>query len=311
MNIQQVQYVLAVAEFRHFETAAEKCFVTQSTLSTMISRFEDEIGIKIFDRRKKPVEISYEGAQLIEQLKVINTELSKFKELTHEIKGEIKGELSIAVIPTIAPFLLPLFIQQFADRFPDLHIEVREQTTAEIIRSLKSRELDIGILSTPLNEKEIEEVKLYDEPFMFYDAGNELSSNSQADQLDMDKLCLLEEGHCMRTQVINLCEMHKLNLHHKLNFDYKAGSIDGLLRFVRANGASTLIPYLATLDFDEKERTHLSEFIEQIPFRSVGLVVHRHFVKKAILKELEADILKSISKVLPQNELKGDMLMPV
>ena len=88
MNIQQVQYVLAVAEFRHFETAAEKCFVTQSTLSTMISRFEDEIGIKIFDRRKKPVEISYEGAQLIEQLKVINTELSKFKELTHEIKGE-------------------------------------------------------------------------------------------------------------------------------------------------------------------------------------------------------------------------------
>jgi LysR family hydrogen peroxide-inducible transcriptional activator len=139
MNIQQFHYILAVAECKHFELASEKCFITQSTLSTMISKFEDQIGIKIFDRKKKPVQITSEGLLVIEQLKLITNNIDQLNELVKEIKGELKGSLTLSVIPTIAPFLLPLFLQDFASKFPNLKITVREETTVEIQRKLKAR----------------------------------------------------------------------------------------------------------------------------------------------------------------------------
>ena len=311
MNVQQIEYVLAVAEIQHFERAAEKCFVTQSTLSTMISRFEDELGIQIFDRKRKPVGLTTEGEILLEQLKKIKQELEQLKELSQEIKGEIKGDLSISVIPTIAPFLLPLFLQGFAQKFPNLNIVVKEQTTAEIMRQIKARDLDIGIISIPVKDPDILEYKLYDEPFLFYDAGHQLKKQIKPSSINANNLCLLEEGHCMRTQVINLCDLHKNNLKSLLNFDYKAGSIDSLLLFVKVNGATTLLPYLATTDFGAEEQKHLSEFNEPTPFRSVGLVVHRHFVKKQILEKLQAEIIEKVRPLLAELELKGEELMPV
>lgn len=312
MNIQQFQYVLAVAEYRHFETAAEACFITQSTLSTMISRFEDEIGIKIFDRKKKPVQITQEGERIIKQLKLINRNVEQLKELSKEIKGDLSGKISVSVIPTIAPFLLPLFLQNFALRLPELDIQVKEQTTEEIIRKLKSRELDIGILSIPVDDPDLVEIHLYDESFMFFDMGRQDERTLiSADDLALNNLCLLEEGHCMRTQVIRLCDLHKTDLHNTLNFDYKAGSIDSLLRFVKANNASTLLPYLATLELSKDEQSHLSEFEKPAPYRSIGLIVHRHFVKDRILQELKKEILASLEDILPQTSLKGEQLLPV
>ena len=153
MNIQQFEYVLALAESRHFETAADRCNITQSTLSTMILKLEDELGILIFDRKKKPLEITPEGSQLIAQLQIITKEINNLTEIVKEIKGEIKGEISIAVIPTIAPYLIPLFITHFAHKFPQLKIHVKEEQTAEIIKNLKQRTLDIGIVSVPINDK--------------------------------------------------------------------------------------------------------------------------------------------------------------
>jgi LysR family hydrogen peroxide-inducible transcriptional activator len=311
MNIHQFQYILAVAENRHFELAAEKCCITQSTLSTMISKFEDEIGILIFDRKKKPVEITTEGLLIIEQLKIIQNNIDQLKEFTKEIKGEIKGNLTLSVIPTIAPFLLPLFLQKFASKFPDLSITVKEQTTSEIIRAIKARELDMGIVSIPILDKDLIEIKLYDEAFIYYDTNKESNDLVSVDAVNMENLCLLEEGHCMRTQVIKLCDIHKKPYSSKLNFEYKAGSIDSLLRFVKANNASTLLPYLSTLDFNETEKKHVSEFSEPIPFRSVGIVVHRHFVKKKLLEILQEDILRQIAAVIPKQELNGLKLMPL
>lgn len=311
MNIQQFQYVLAVAENRHFERAAEACFIGQSTLSTMISRFEEEIGITIFDRKKKPVEVTAEGRLVIEQLQLIDREIGQLRELTKEIKGEVKGNISISVIPTIAPFLLPRFLQGFANKFPDLNIQVKEQTTNEIVRQLKSRVLDIGILSTPLHERDIVELDLYDEPFLFYDAGAEATETPISNPLDVSNLCLLEEGHCMRTQVVNLCDLHKSNLKNTLNFDYKAGSIDSLLRFVRANRASTLLPYLSTIDLPTNDAGKLSPFADPIPFRTIGLVVHRHFVKKRILEALKKEIQEEVVRLLPKKTSVGQQLSPV
>lgn len=311
MNIQQFQYILAVAEYNHFEIAAEKCCITQSTLSTMISKFEDEIGFKIFDRKKKPVQLTNEGKIILEQLTIIVNNIDQLKEITNEVKGEITGSLTLSVIPTIAPFLLPLFLQNFANKFPNLKIKVREETTSEIVRKLKSRELDIGILSVPLNDKEIIEIKLYDEPFLFFDAENEMNEHITFKNIKMKNICLMEEGHCMRTQVLQLCDYDDNQLGSLLNFEYKAGSIDSLLRFVKANKATTLLPHLATIDFSDNEKMHLGNFISPVPYRTVGLVVHRHFVKKKILDVLKQDIIEKITTIISQINIEGERLDPI
>lgn len=311
MNIQQIQYVLALAETRHFERAAERCFVTQSTLSTMISKFEDELGLLIFDRKKKPVSITHEGEQLIEQLKKIDREIHSLNEVTQEIKGEMKGNLSISVIPTIAPFLLPLFLSRFAFKFPELNIEVKEQTTSEILRLIKSRDLDIGIISIPIDDEEITEVHLYDEPFVYFDTKTIQANKIQSHDINLSTLCLLEEGHCMRTQILELCDSYEQQLHSMLNFRFLAGSIDSLLRFVRANQASTLLPYLASIDLSPEEKKKISEFEAPIPYRTVGLVVHKHFVKHKILDMLKMEIKGQVMPKLPKMEKHGKMLRPL
>jgi LysR family hydrogen peroxide-inducible transcriptional activator len=311
MNIQQIQYVLALAETRHFERAAERCFVTQSTLSTMISKFEDELGILIFDRKKKPLSTTHEGEKLIEQLKKIDREIHGLKEVTQEIKGEMKGLLSIAVIPTIAPFLLPAFLSRFAFKFPDLNIEVKEQTTAEILRAVKSRDLDIGIVSIPIDDDEIIEIKLYDEPFVYFNTKNQEPTQIQSHEINLSTLCLLEEGHCMRTQILELCDSYEQQLHSMLNFRFLAGSIDSLLRFVRANEASTLLPYLASLELNPEEQNKISAFKAPVPYRTVGLVVHKHFVKHKILDLLKMEIKGQIQPKLPKIETQGKMLRPL
>lgn len=310
MNIHQFQYILALAEHRHFETAAEKCFISQSTLSTMISKFEDEIGILVFDRKRKPVEVTSEGRFVIEQLKKISKEIESLKEVTNELKGEVKGQLTIAVIPTIAPYVLPLFLHHFASRFPDLHIEVRELTTSEIMRQIKSRDLDIGIVSIPVSDPDIVEYHLYDEPFVFYDAGVRNKKEVKIKQLDLSNLCLLEEGHCMRNQVLELCDFQNHDVNNKLNFRYKAGSIDSLLRFVRSNEASTLLPFLAATELAKEEKRRISRFTDPVPYRSIGLVVHHHFVKHKVRELLEDEIIHRIKPFLPKTKLKGQQLLP-
>lgn len=311
MNIHQFKYVIALAELKHFENAAEKCCISQSTLSTMISKLESELGILIFDRKKKPVQLTSEGEQLIEQMKKIVKEIDELSELSREIKGEISGSLTIAVIPTIAPFLLPLFLHHFAKKFPNLSIEVREQTTSEIVRQLKNRTLDIGIVSIPLKDEILKEYKLYDEPFVFYDTTEQTPKFVSANELDVSNLCLLEEGHCMRTQILELCDYFEKHLYNILNFKFKAGSIDSLLRFVKANNASTLLPFLSTIDLSEVDKNRIRTFTEPQPYRSVGLVVHRHFVKHRVLEMLELEIIEKIKEYMPLQTNEGKQLNPV
>ncbi len=313
MNIQQFEYVLALAESRHFETAADRCHITQSTLSTMISKLEEELGILIFDRKKKPLEITNEGIQLITQMQIIRKEIQNLNEIVKEIKGEIKGEISVSVIPTIAPYLIPLFITQFANKYPQLRIQVKEEQTAEIIKNLKQRTLDIGIVSIPIKDNELIEYPLYNEPFVYYDmALNCLESKSiTAKEVDLSRLCLLEEGHCMRAQVLELCDFHEKHWNRHFNFKYNAGSIDSLLRFVKHNDAATLLPYLAALNLTKEEETKVRHFSEPIPFRSIGLLTHKHFVKKGILEKLKSEILEAVSMQIPKFNTENPPLQPL
>lgn len=311
MNIQQFQYILAVAEHKHFELAAEKCFISQSTLSTMISKFEEELGIKIFDRKKKPVHVTGEGAIIIDKLKEVNTQIGQLKELVKEIKGEIKGRVSISVIPTVSSYLLPLFLHEFAKKHPLLKLEVREQTTEEIIRQLKSRDLDIGIVSTPLSDSMLVETELYREPFVLYDTQATANKRVSVKNIDTSNLWLLEEGHCMRTQALQICNMKKSQPSRIENIDFKAGSIDSLIRFVNANEASTLLPYLSTIHLPLRDAKHIRQFITPVPVRTIGLVVHRHFVKNKVLELLKNEIEEKIKTVLPKSMMKGEAVRPV
>ncbi len=300
MNIQQFQYVLAVVDSKNFELAAERCFVTQSTLSTMIGRLEDEIGIKIFNRKTKPVSLTDEGSQIVNRLRIIINEVDSLENVVQEIKGEMIGELRIGVIPTIAPYLLPLFLSKFASQFPKVKMIIREMTTANIRKALLNRSLDIGILALPIDDPDLIEQELYTEPFMIYDCRKKKAVNKiSINELDYSRLWLLQEGHCLRTQVYQICERSNKSPKNNLNFEFESGSMDSLLRFTKANKGMTIIPYLASLCFSGQEKENILEFKVPSPVRSVGLLTHKFFVKTKLANELQKNIRDSVSKLIP------------
>ena len=309
MNIQQFQYILAVVEHKHFETAAETCFITQSTLSTMINRFEDEIGIKIFNRKTKPVSITKEGSEIIQQIRIIKKEIDSLNNIVQELKGETVGELRIGIIPTIATDLLPLFLSDFASYFPKVKIIVQEMTTFEIQKSLKNRMLDVGILAIPLEDKELVELNLYIEPFLMYDCSLNIKKQTiTIEELDYSKLWLLEEGHCLRTQVEQMCDLS--NKREENNIEFKAGSLGSLLRFTKANKGVTILPYLSSLELSKEDKEKLVPFTYPIPVRSVGLITHQHFVRNKLLNHLQQTIKKVVNPKLPStSEIK--ILKPI
>jgi LysR family hydrogen peroxide-inducible transcriptional activator len=303
MNIQQFNYVLAVVNSKNFEAAADLCFVTQSTLSTMIGRLEDELGVQIFNRKTKPVSITPEGDLIINRLRIIVNEIDSLSNTVQEMKGEIRGALSIGVIPTVAPYLLPLFLTKFASQFPEVNIVVKEMTTPQIQEALKNRTLDVGLVAIPLEDDDLMEYELYTEPFLVYDCREEKSGSAiSIDNLDYSNLWLLQEGHCLRAQVLKICELSSQYPKRDLNFEFESGSMGSLLQFTKASKGITIVPYLASFDFSKKDRKNLVEFSIPTPVRSVGLLTHKFFVKKQLLKVLGAIIRAEVKNLIPETE---------
>lgn len=311
MNLQQIDYVIAVSKYHNFQQAADSCNITQSTLSTMIGKFEDEIGIKIFDRKTKPVTITKEGSEVLTQLKKITQEVDNLKEITQNLKGEISGTINIAVIPTIAPYLLPLFINDFIKKYPSVKFSISELTTSKIIENIKKREIDIAIVSLPLEDKNLIEIPLYDEHFVVYNHQESARTSMDIDELDTEKLWLLEEGHCMRNQIVNICNSNRLKNGIHNNLEYKSGSINTLLKFVNLNKGTTLLPYLSTLDFSREEQNKIVEINGPKLARSIGLVVHPHFIKKKILNSLKEEIMNNIPIDIKKNRDEKIIFSPL
>lgn len=297
MTIQQFQYVIAVANSKNFEDAAESCYVTQSTLSTMIKKLEDQLGLKIFNRKTKPVTITKEGEALIERFRIIINEVDQLKNLVQEIKGEMIGELKIGVIPTIAPYLLPLFINEFTERYPKIKLHVKELTTAQIRKMLANRSIDIGILALPIADKLLVEDPLYVEPFTVYDCTGEAPKRKiTPEDLNFGKMCLLEEGHCLRTQVYDICEMSANILQDDQNLKFESGSMESLIKITESRKGMTILPQLASEDLKNSKRGEIVSFKEPVPVRSVGLLTHHFFAKKSLKSALMRIIKDSISK---------------
>ena len=293
MNLSQLEYIIAVDKHRHFAKAAQACFVTQPTLSMMIQKLEDELTTKIFDRSKKPVVPTEAGVKIIEQARKTLIESRKIEEVVASYKNIIEGKLSIGIIPTLAPYLLPLFIKSFLKNYPLIRLKIAEYTTENIIDKLEKGEIDVGILVTPLNHKQMEETPLFYETFMIYSSHEYDKKYLLPEDLNLNELWLLEEGHCFRSQILNLCELRKKD---ELQLEYAAGSIETLRRLVENQEGVTILPELSTRDLSDENRKKLMPFQPPAPAREVSLVSHRDFVKKRFVEALEKEILEVLPK---------------
>jgi len=287
MTITQLHYVLAIAEHKNFTKAAEKCFVTQPTLSTQIQKLEDELGILIFDRSKKPIELTEVGRKIVFQAKNIVNESDRIQDIVDQQKGFIGGEFKMGIIPTVMPTLLPMFLKTFIKKYPKVKLKIEELTTEDIITKIKDGHLDAAIVSTPLENESIKERVLFYEPFVGYIPSNHrLSSKKKIDvsDLEIDDMLLLEDGHCFRDGVINLCKTFKKQSDD--TFQLESGSIETLIKLSNEGLGMTLLPYLHTLDLNEKLKENLHQFNEPTPAREVSIIYHKSELKMQIIDAL-------------------------
>ncbi|HEY0176809.1 MAG TPA: LysR substrate-binding domain-containing protein [Pedobacter sp.] len=309
MTLVQLEYIVAVDTYRNFVTAAEKCFVTQPTLSMQIQKLEDTLGVKLFDRSRQPVVPTEIGQQVTEQARTILAESSKLQEIISIHKKELAGELKVGVIPTVAPYLLPKIILNFTDKYPRVRIQIWEFTTDQIIQKLKTGLLDCGILSTPLEDKSLSEIPLFYEDFVAYlSPSNALlkNANIKAGDLNHDELWLLNEGHCMRNQVLNICA-HREMSNKARAFEYNTGSVETLKRMVDLNAGITILPELSLTDFSEEQMERVRRFGTPAPAREISLVTHRNFLKKGIISALQKEILNAIPEPMKNCDKKEVM----
>lgn len=305
MTIQQLEYIVAVDECRHFVKAAKKCFVTQPTLSMMIHKLEDEWGVKIFDRTKHPVVPTKEGEEVIKLAKAAILKTRFIKEYIDGLKGELKGDIRLGIIPTLAPYLVPLFLAEFIKSSPLLKIFIKEMTTPQITVALDTGDIDIGILATPVNESGLTEYPLFYEEFYAYASAYEKLPKKKyllPKEIKIDRLWLLEEGHCFRNQVFNLCQLKKQGAS---SFNYEAGSIETLINLVDHNKGITLIPKLAQMNLKNSQKKNVREFANPKPVREISLVVKNNFIRKKIIDRLKNAITNSLpAEMLNQKSKK-------
>jgi len=287
MTITQLHYVLAVAEHQNFTKAAEKCFVTQPTLSMQIQKLEDQLDILIFDRSKKPIELTEIGKKIVAQAKNIVNESDRIQDIVDQQKGFIGGEFRLGIIPTIMPTLLPMFLKSFIKKYPKVKLKIEELTTTEILLRINEGHLDAAIVATPLKNENIKERALYYEPFVGYIPNDHRLTNKKiitVSDLEIDDMLLLEDGHCFRDGVINLCKSFKK--HDEDKFQLDSGSIEMLVKLSNEGLGMTLLPYLHTLDIKDNEKKHLHHFNEPSPAREVSIIYHKSELKMQIIEAL-------------------------
>jgi len=305
MTLVQLEYIVAVDTYRSFVGAAEKCFVTQPTLSMQVQKLEEMLNVKLFDRSKQPVIPTEIGAQIIEQARSVLQESHKIKEIISSQEQDIVGELKVGIIPTVAPYLLPQVIAAMMQKYPDLKLVIWEYTTEDIIHHLKTGVLDCGILATPLADSSVMEIPMYYETFVTYISKNSKlfkKKNIDANDLEDENILLLNEGHCMRSQVLNICRSTKDNRIQGLT--YNTGSVETLIRMVDINNGATLLPELALAELTPKQLSKVRSFKSPEPVREISLVTHKNYIKKRMLNALKEEILAVIPKAMKEKNSK-------
>jgi LysR family hydrogen peroxide-inducible transcriptional activator len=309
MNLQQLEYILAVDKFKSFSKAADYCNVTQATLSAMVKKLEEELGIILFDRKSQPIVTTEIGKEVLSEAQKVLLHTEKILDIAQKDKKQIAGKAKIGIIPTIAGTLLPKILHPILEKLPHLVLEVKEFTTENIIRKLREGSLDIGILATPLNHTDIEEEILFYEMLIIYGKIPNSKEYLVSTELENEKFWLLEEGNCLRNQSIELCNLQKS---HYLpnNLLFEASSFDTLLNMVDELGGLTLIPELYYQNLPENRKQKTAFFQKPIPVREVSLVYYRPFAKISTIQTLAEIIRQSITPILMSSKYrKNDLII--
>ena len=291
MTLTQLEYIVALDTWRHFSIAAEKCFITQPTLSMQIQKLEEELGVKLFDRTKQPVIPTEIGTAILAQARRTLREAGMIRQLITDQQDTLSGELRIGIIPTLAPYLLPPLYKTMREKYPRLSLVIKESITEEVIHELKNNRLDCGIVVTPLKDASIkEQVLFYEELFVYVSARNALSQKKYvlATEIDPNQLWLLEEGHCFRSQILNLCELRKSS---DFQFRYETGNMETLKRMVDKSDGITILPELAVREFTPAQLKLVKRLQQPSPAREVSLVTHRDHIKTRLIQTLKEEIL--------------------
>lgn len=313
MNIQQLEYLIAVDKYKHFGKAAQACFITQPTLSAMIQKFEDEMEVKIFDRTTHPIRTTDIGAQIIEQARVVVDSVMELKNKASILNNVLAGKINLGIIPTVSSFILPVEIFEFLSNNPKIELNVKEMTTENVIKALKSGELDAGIISTPYAEAdEFFADFLFNEELMVYSAQKIAKDNDDEfimpSDVDVNKVWLLEEGNCLRTQFENICHLKENSLKPK-NLDFMASNINTLIHMVDKIGGLTVLPELAVSQLSDDQKDKIHHFKKPFPYREISLIYYKPTYKQKILDEFVGSIRKSMANKLNYNEQPQDFVM--
>lgn len=303
MTITQLEYIIAVDTHRHFAKAASECHVTQPTLSMQIQKLEDQLGIKVFDRSKQPVVPTDIGQKIISQARLVVMESKKIKELVAEEQEEVSGDLRLGVIPTLAPYLVPRFAAAFLNKYPRVRLHIEEHITEEVLFGLKHGKLDVGLIVTPTEDSSIMERPLFYEPFQAYISPRHALFGEQIidpAKISLNEIWLLQEGHCFRNQVVNLCRKNTDSGPLK-SLSYQSGSLESLKRLVDRQSGLTLLPQLAALDLSPDDKKKLRRLQEPSPLREVSMVTHRSFLKRKMLDALSNEVVENLPPGIPKD----------
>lgn len=297
VTLTQLEYIVAVDTYRHFANAAEKCMVTQPTLSMQIKKLEEYLGVTIFDRSRQPVLPTDVGKLIVEQARVILRESKKLEELALHYHEQVAGRLKIGIIPTLAPYLLPLFLGRMMERHPAVKLNIREMMTHDIIMELKKDELDVGILATPLHDEAItEEPVFYEEIKVYTQYGHSLSKKDKVSPsliAQRKDLWMLADGNCFRNQVINLCHAHTSEEEEE-QLRYESGSLETLKKMVEAEGGFTLLPELAVMELSARQLGQVVSFQGPVPLREISVVYVRNAAKRDLIHLLKQNIADAL-----------------
>ena len=296
MTLQQLEYILAVNQFRHFAKAAEYCRVTQPTLSAMIQKLEEELDTRIFDRSQQPVCPTPVGIHIIEQAQNILVQANRIKNIIEEEKQSLTGTFKLGILPTVAPYLLPRFFPQLMKKYPDLDIRVVEMKTNDIKKALQTGEIDAGIVASLAGMEELQQTPLFYEQFFAYVSREDALFNNEVirtSDLNGEQLWLLDEGHCFRDQLVRFCQMKSARASQ---LAYHLGSMETFMRMVESGKGVTFIPELAVLQLGDAQKELVRSFAIPCPTRQVVLLTNKNFIRHTLLEVLVKEIKLSVPK---------------
>lgn len=298
MTLQQLEYIVAVDECRHFARAAEQCRVTQPTLSAMIQKLEDELGARIFDRSRQPIAPTTVGEAVIRQARETLRHSRSIQDVVLEQKTSLGGIFRLGILPTIAPYLLPRFFPQLMNKYKSLDIQVTEMKTKDIKQALVEGKIDAGILAQIDGLEEYNQTSLlYERYFAYVSSSSNLSGNSLIRTSDManEQLWLLDEGHCFRDQMLRFCQLKSAQISQ---LAYRLGSMETFMRMVESGKGMTFIPELAVEQLSEEQKCLVRPFAIPVPTRQLIMITNKNFVRETLLNTLVNEIRQSVPKTM-------------